>query len=584
MSSTAGPNTLMGTVIRAFNDAIKGAFPSYSFQAIIATCQPKFGHYQCNNAMGIFKEVKGRAGGATSPLDAAERIVAHLDRSMFDRVDVAKTGFINITMSRQWLSERVSTMARDGIVPPVMEKKKVVVDFSSPNIAKEMHVGHLRSTIIGESLARTLEFAGHDVHRVNHVGDWGTQFGMLIAFMKDEYPNYLEQPPNISDLTAFYKAAKARFDADEPFKQRAYQCVVALQGGDAACLKAWNLFCDISRAEFEKIYQRLHVHLEEVGESFYNPYIPKTIEVLEEKGLVVEDQGAKCIFRSIKPYPLIVRKSDGGYTYDSTDMTAIWYRTQVEKADWIVYVVDQGQSEHFELVFDAARAAGWVTDCVRVDHVGFGVVLGEDGKKFKTRSGDTVRLVDLLDEAVDRARKQIEEREKEEEGDAEKFSAAEIAHAAEVIGYAAVKYADLKAHRTTNYVFSYDKMLDLRGNTAVYLEYAHARISSIARKAGIDIESLKTRADVNLVHDSEIDLAMTLCKFQETIEVVLNDLTPHKLCDLLYDTCTKFSAFWRDCRVIGDERQDSRLVLCEAVAMVLRQGFKLLAIDPLYRI
>ncbi|KAF0852904.1 mitochondrial arginyl-tRNA synthetase (ArgRS) [Andalucia godoyi] len=576
--------TSIGSVVAtAFSNAIGKAFPSQNYAAAVTPCSSaRFGHYQCNSAMQIFRQLKGVEGAPASPQATAQVIADNLDTAIFEKVEVIKSGFINVFLSKKFTSARLNDVLKSGIQPPEVPKRKVVIDFSSPNIAKEMHVGHLRSTIIGESLCRMLEFLGHDVLRINHVGDWGTQFGMLIAYLKEEFPDFLENPPKIADLQAFYRAAKTRFDKDEEFKGRAHGEVVALQSGDKNNLTAWKMICDISRMEFEKIYNRLDVKLDEMGESFYNPHIPNVLKILEDQGLVQDDQGAKCIFRPIKSYPLIVRKSDGGYTYDSTDMTAIWYRIFQQKADWIIYVVDSGQGEHFELVFDAAKAAGWITDKIRVDHVGFGVVLGEDGKRLKTRSGDVVRLVDLLDEAVERAKKQLESRE---EGDSKLgLSEQELSEMASIIGHGAVRYADLKSNRLTDYMFSYDRMLDLKGNTAVYLEYAHARISSVARKAGVDTEAMKAVTLIDLEHDSEVDLALDILRFGDTTLEAAELLMPHKICEYAYGLATKFSAFYRDCHIVGSEKQDSRLLLCELTAMTLRKAFYLLGITPLYRI
>lgn len=390
--------------------------------------------------------------------------------------------------------------------------KRVVVDFSSPNVAKEMHVGHLRSTIIGDTICRVLEYCGADVVRLNHIGDWGTQFGMLIQHMAELRPGGLDEgkDEDVADLMALYRASKARFDAEEDFKQRAREAVTRLQSGDEASLAAWRRICEASRREFNAIYARLGVTLEERGESFYNPMLKGVVEELKESGVAVESEGATCVFVEGREVPLIVQKSDGGFGYASTDMAAVKQRVNDEKADWVIYVTDVGQSDHFAMVFAAARRAGWLPADEkslappRVSHVGFGLVLGEDGKKFKTRSGDVVRLVELLDEAKLRCRDTIKAR-REEAGDP--VDDAELEAAACAMGYGAVKYADLKSCRTTNYRFSFDAMLDLRGNTAVYLQYAHARIASIGRKAGADADALFAGgARVALVHPKEVAL------------------------------------------------------------------------------
>lgn len=578
--------TIVKLVEEAFSQAIKTAFPNLSEGLVtnVAYCSnSKFGDYQCNNVMGIFAQIKGKPDAPKNPRAVAQAIIDSIPaelKGVFGKMDVAGPGFINIHLSPQFLSERVNFLLKNGVLPPEVPHKKVIIDFSSPNIAKEMHVGHLRSTIIGETLARTLEFVKYDVERVNHVGDWGTQFGMLISFLKEEYPDFLSSPPPISDLQAFYKRAKVKFDADEDFKKRAHMEVVKLQGGDEANLIAWKMICEISRNEFKKIYDRLDVHLDEVGESFYNPIIPNVIEELKEKKHAVESQGALCVFALPNRPPLMVQKSDGGYTYDSTDLAAIRYRLIERNADWVIYVVDSGQGQHFELLFEGAKIAGWWDpQTKRVDHVGFGVVLGEDNKKFKTRSGDTVRLVDLLDEARERSLKILKDRAQSDD-----LTEEEQLSAAEAIGYGAVKYADLKSNRLTNYKFSFDRMLDLNGNTAVYLLYAHARIASIVRKSGMDIEALKENAQVELVHPSELGLAKAILRFPEVVESVLQDLMPNKLCDFLYELSEYANDFFTNCRVIGTEQQASRLLLCEATAITMRKTFDLLAIRYLMRI
>lgn len=375
--------------------------------------------------------------GPVAPKDIAAEIVKHLETtSLVGSTMIAPNGFINITISTETLNNGVGSIisyvdtdaaTSEGdssstsattvvkgptkyVAPPSGEKLKILVDFSSPNIAKEMHVGHLRSTIIGDCLCRAMEYSGHDVMRVNHVGDWGTQFGMLISYLQDEYPDFLNNPPNISDLTAIYKASKKRFDAEPDFKERSRNNVVKLQSGDENCRTIWNVLCDISRKEFQKVYDALKVDLTEVGESFYNPMIPDTVSVLQNKeGLVVEDEGMLIIKLPHFEIPLILRKSDGGYGYDSTDMTAIRYRLQTLKRDWLVYITDSGQMGHFHMCFDVARHMDWVGD-KRLNFIGFGVVCGEDGKKFKTRSSETVRLIDLLNEAKDRMTSSLEER------------------------------------------------------------------------------------------------------------------------------------------------------------------------------
>ena len=487
------------------------------------------------------------------------------------KMEIAGPGYINIWLSETFMAERIGTYLEKPFPGVQQEKKmKCIVDFSSPNIAKEMHVGHLRSTIIGDTLCRVLEYVGHEVQRINHVGDWGTQFGMLIAHLKESFPDFLTSDTNIGDLQAFYKASKKRFDEEPDFKKRAHEEVVKLQSGNEENIAAWKMFCAISRNEFQKIYDRLDVVLEERGESFYNALMPPMVKELTEQGHVRLSDGATCFFIPGKEVPLMIRKTDGGFTYDTTDMAAIRYRIDVDKADWLIYVTDAGQADHFELIFAAARIAGWVKH-QRIDHVPFGVVLGEDKKKFKTRSGDTVRLVDLLDEAKDRCKKELEERKVE-------LSSEEMEKTAAAMGYGAVKYFDLNKNRLTNYVFSYDAMCDLKGDTALYLLYAAARILSIIRNAPVPIEELKKTAQINLIHPSEIALGVHMLRFPDIVEQTLDTLLPNKLTDYLYQLCALYSIFYRDCHVIGVEHQSSRLLLCEAVLALMTQIFHLLGI------
>lgn len=571
-------------VAAMFSNALKTIAASAAIPAPEPNVMPanaKFGDYQCNNAMALLKAA-GPAIGCKSPKEVADKIVEALDKEFFEDIIVAPQGFVTVKLKKEWLSDACAKIFSTGVVYKDTDKKRVVVDFSSPNIAKEMHVGHLRSSIIGESTCRILESVGHDVVRLNHVGDWGTQFGMLIEYMKEEYPDFLNNPPVISDLQSFYKASKKRFDEDADFKKRSQQGVVALQSGDSFARQAWQSICEISRKSFQEIYDRLSVSVKERGESFYNDMIGPIVEKLEADGLVVDSEGAKCIFTSIDEVPLMVVKSDGGYGYDSTDMAAIYHRLFIEKADWLVYVTDLGQESHFIKIFDAAKKAGWHTPPkTRCDHVGFGLVQSDDGKKFKTRSGETVKLSALLDEAEKRAQLELEARLEGDNGAVTNLNSAEIESAARTIGISAVKYFDLKQNRHTNYIFNYDKMLDPKGNTAVYLLYAYARICSIIKKSGVDVQSLDAVKDLKITHDKERALVVELLKFPDIISQILGDLFAHRLPEFMWDVSNKFSAFYTECKVVGSEEQTSRLLLCEATRMVLEKCFYLMAIVPL---
>lgn len=450
-----------------------------------------------------------------------------------------------------------------------------------------MHVGHLRSTIIGEAVCRILEFVGYNVERINHVGDWGTQFGMLIQYLKEEYPDFSSSMPNITDLTAFYKAAKQRFDDDADFKKTAQLNVVKLQSGDEECMEIWRLLCDVSRKEFQKVYDRLDVTVRECGESFYNDKIPPVIDEFNEAGLLrVEEGGAKCVFVENYKIPLMLQKSDGGYGYDSTDMAALKYRLHTVKATRSIYITDYTQGDHFAMCFRAARDIGWLDNGQKLQHIGFGTVQGEDGKRFKTRSGTTVRLVDLLDEAVSRMEGSLNDRIAS--GRAQ-ITQEEVHGVAEAVGYGAVKYFDLRRNPTSNYKFSYDAMLDTKGNTAVYLLYARVRFESIMRKAkaefDCDVEELIASGEkIAITHESERNLALQIQSFADVLDQTLEDLLPYHICDYVYSLSIAGSDFVTQCKVLGTPEMKSRLLLCHVTATSMKQCFDLLGIRHIKRI
>jgi arginyl-tRNA synthetase len=582
-------SSILHQLQQQFSAALVAAFGedyAHTDPLLAATNNPKFGDYQANLAMSLAKPLK------QNPRAIASQIVEALDVSDYcDAPEIAGPGFINLRLKREFLEGQLQQMQgsdRLGIAP-TPDPQRVVVDFSSPNIAKEMHVGHLRSTIIGDAIARVLEFQGHDVLRLNHVGDWGTQFGMLIAYLRDVYPDALTQSDalDIGDLVSFYKKAKIRFDEDPQFQENARHNVVKLQSGDAETRQAWKLLCDQSRREFQKIYDRLDVNLTERGESFYNDQLSQVVQDLEECGLLVEDQGAQCVFldgyqnKDGKPQPLIIQKSNGGYNYATTDLAALRYRIQEDGAKRIIYVVDAGQGTHFAQVFQVAQRAGWLPEDVEAVHVPFGLVQGEDGKKLKTRAGETVRLKDLLDEAVNRAREDLEQRiETEDRHESPEF----IEQVAEVVGMSSVKYADLSQNRTSNYIFSYDKMLSLQGNTAPYLLYAYVRVQGISRKGNIDFENLG-EIQLKLSDDAELTLAKHLLSLAEILDDVAQELLPNRLCQYLFELSQKFNQFYDKCPVLQVEEplRTSRLVLCDLSARTLKTGLSLLGIQVLER-
>ena len=599
--------------------AMARAFPEAAAQAEAAgsaldpqlapASKPEFGDFQANGALPLAKPL------GQPPRAIATAIVAQLqaDPTFADlclEPQIAGPGFINLTLKPERLAAEVVARLADARlgVPSVAEVAEangqapapVVVDFSSPNIAKEMHVGHLRSTIIGDSLARVLEFRGHPVLRLNHVGDWGTQFGMLITHLKQVAPEALDTADavDLGDLVAFYRQAKARFDDDDAFQATSREEVVKLQGGDPVSLKAWGLLCDQSRREFQKIYDRLDIRLSERGESFYNPYLAGVVADLAATGLLVTDDGAQCVFlegvsgKDGNPLPLIVQKSDGGFNYATTDLAAIRYRFGAapdgDGARRVIYVTDAGQANHFAGVFQVARRAGWIPEGARLEHVPFGLVQGEDGKKLKTRAGDTVRLRDLLDEAVERCEADLRRRLQEEERSEDE---AFIAQVATTVGLAAVKYADLSQNRITNYQFSFDRMLALQGNTAPYLLYAVVRIAGIARKggdlgdAGAAGASGLAAATLHFSEPQEWALVRELLKFDAVIAEVEEELLPNRLCTYLFELSQVFNRFYDQVPVLKAEEpaRASRLALCRLTADTLRLGLGLLGIPTLER-
>lgn len=571
-----------------FHAAALKAYPELDSQVlehaaeITPSTQEKFGHYQYNSAMKLGKILK------QNPRQVAEKIVENLPSSaLIARTEIAGPGFVNITLNTHFLTQAVDFLLRDphlGIDLPT-KPQRIIIDFSSPNTAKEMHVGHLRSTIIGDCLARLFEYLGHDVLRLNHIGDWGTAFGMLIAYMQEEAPLVLTgaQQTDLTHLVGWYKASKKRFDEDPAFKRRAQLQVVALQQGDSTARQAWDIICDISRKAYQEVYDLLDIKLIERGESFYNPLLPIIVADLEKKGLIEESEGAKCLFlegfknREGQPLPLMLQKSDGGYNYDTTDMAAIYQRINEEKGDRLIYVTDAGQSTHFQMIFKAAEKAGYLDPAqVHVDHVPFGLVLGNDGKKFRTRSGDTERLMDLILAAIEQADKILIERNPDRSEEERK----QLAYA---LGIGAIKYADLASHRVSDYVFSYDRMLRFEGNTAAFLMYAYVRVAGIKRYLNIDPQTIIHDYHIQLEHPAEIDLGLHLLRFHEALDLVAQDLLPHRLTDYLYMLAEKFNAFFRDCRVEGSPQQNARLLLCEATARVLKQGLTILGVPLVER-
>ncbi|CAN8062935.1 unnamed protein product [Agarophyton chilense] len=573
--------------------------------------RPDFGDYQCNAAMSLSKKVGAK------PRDVAAKILEHLDLSdICESPAIAGPGFINLKLNDNYVNDKLNEMLTNRSRLGVKERnppQRIVVDFSSPNIAKDMHVGHLRSTIIGDTLARILQFLGHTTIRLNHTGDWGTQFGQLITYMKSECPQLLEKghdseaAATIGDLVEFYRKAKKRYDDDPDFKSAALAEVVQLQSGNSETLRAWNLICNLSRVEFQKIYDRLDIKIEERGESFYNPFLPDVVKSLVEKGLAQKNNGAMVVFLEGKefkggdgkPLPVIVQKSDGGFLYATTDLAAVRYRSSEDGADRILYVTDVGQSLHFKQIFALCRKAQFLPATVSVEHVPFGLVQGADGKKFKTRAGAAPKLSELLDEARDRVRVELTKRDEE---DAERARAAgerpptkrsqeDLQRMSEVIGVAAVKYADLQNNRTSNYKFSFDKMVKLQGNTAPYIMYAFARVQGIYRTAAAASGEAVAGVGpgVNFIFEKKEERALSkmLLRFPEVLSELEKDLLPHVLCDYVFNVTACFNKFYEECPVLNassDELKLSRLALCQISADILKLCLGLLGIPTLDRI
>lgn len=543
---------------------------------------PKFGDYQANLAMPLGKRLN------KPPREVAQLVVDKLELGeLIEKVEIAGPGFINIHLSNAALARAAAALFADPRlgVAPLTHPRKVVVDYSSPNVAKEMHVGHLRSTVIGDAIARVLSFQGHDVVRQNHVGDWGTQFGMLIEHLIET--GQAEQE-SLGDLTKLYKQSKARFDAEPDFAERAKRRVVALQGGDEQTLAIWQKLVAQSQNYFASIYSRMSVLLEPTdirGESFYNDKLPGVIDRLETDGVLATSKGARVVFvdgftdRDGEPLPMIVQKSDGGYLYATTDLAAVRYRVDELQASRIIYVTDARQTQHFAMIFKAAQDAGWLGAEATLEHVPFGTVMGEDGKPFKTRDGDVVRLVDLIDEAEARAIAVCKEKNPELAGD-------EAEHVGRAVGLGALKYADLSSDRIKDYRFSWDRMLALDGNTAPYLINAYVRVHGIFRKGEIDFDAFDSD-QVRVQEPNEKALVLRLMQFGPTVESVADSLEPHRLCNYLYELASGFHRFFESCPVlkadVPEDVRQGRLALCKLVALTLGQGLDLLGIEVVER-
>ena len=533
--------------------------------------------YQANGVMGLAKTI-GRP-----PREVAEELLGQLDLDDLAEVEIAGPGFLNITLTPAFLARQLNDLVADARlgIAAAEAPRTVVIDYSAPNVAKEMHVGHLRSTVIGDALARSNRFLGNRVIARNHVGDWGTPFGMLIEHLIDLGEDAAVQTLSMGDLDTFYRAARTKFDADEHFKERSRARVVLLQGGDDETRRLWRLLVSQSIAYFQEVYEKLDVLLtpeDVVGESFYNPMLDDVVTDLAAAGILEESDGAQVVFlpgfsnRDGEPLPLIVQKSDEGFGYAATDLAAVRDRVSVLGAHEILYVVGAPQAQHFDMVWAAARAAGWLPDSVRIEHVAFGNVLGPDRKMFKTRSGTTVKLVGLIDEATERALAQLNARESDMSDEERQRLALDLARAA-------LKYADLSTERQKDYVFDIDRMIAFEGDTGPYLAYAHARIRSIFRRLGETY--VAHEVNWSLGDSAARQLALGLLAFPEALEVMTKTLQPHRLCTYLFDLAQRFTSFYEACPVLSAEgdRRDERLALCDLSARTLSLGLSLLGIN-----
>lgn len=555
-----------------------------------ADCEPQvrqsakvqFGDYQANGMMAVAKKL------GMAPRQLAEQVLTHLDLSgIASKVEIAGPGFINIFLEPAFLAEQVQqALASDRLGVSQPTRQTIVVDYSAPNVAKEMHVGHLRSTIIGDAAVRTLEFLGHHVIRANHVGDWGTQFGMLIAWLeKQQQENAGDMA--LADLEGFYRDAKKHYDEDEAFAERARNYVVKLQSGDTYFREMWRKLVDITMTQNQITYDRLNVTLtrdDVMGESLYNPMLPGIVADLKAKGLAVESEGATVVFldefknKEGDPIGVIIQKKDGGYLYTTTDIACAKYRYETLHADRVLYYIDSRQHQHLMQAWTIVRKAGYVPDSVPLEHHMFGMMLGKDGKPFKTRAGGTVKLADLLDEALERARRLVAEKNPDMPAD-------ELEKLANAVGIGAVKYADLSKNRTTDYIFDWDNMLAFEGNTAPYMQYAYTRVLSVFRKADIDEQALAS-APVIISEDREAQLAARLLQFEETLTVVAREGTPHVMCAYLYDVAGLFSGFYEHCPILSAENdavRNSRLKLAQLTAKTLKLGLDTLGIETVER-
>jgi arginyl-tRNA synthetase len=553
-------------------------------QLVVPSQNPQFADYQCNAAMGLARALR------KSPRQIAEDIVSHLEvDEICENVEIAGPGFINFKVKTSFLKNLIEDLGMDPRLglESTASPEKILVDFSSPNLAKEMHVGHLRSTIIGDSIARFLEFEGHEVLRMNHVGDWGTQFGMLIQYIREEMPDALENPEKfqIASLEEFYRASKKKFDASEEFADASRRAVVDLQAGDEKTLAVWQVFCEASMKHCHEIYELMNIDITDRGESAYNDLLPVVVNDLKEAGHAVLTQGAWGVFldgyknEDDEPLPTIVQKSDGGYIYATTDLAAIKYRMVEQKVDKAIYVTDARQRGHFEQVFKVAELMEWAKPG-SLQHVGFGMMLGKDGKPFKTRDGGTIKLKDLLVESEERAYKLAQSFSSD-------FTNEEHQAIGRTAGHGGVKYSDLSHSIGTDYKFDWDKMLATDGNTAIYLLMTYARTRGLGRKAGVDVNDMIGKTSLILDDPQEIKLAKKIASILDVWPSVVKDLTPNILLSYLFELAKDFSSFWNACPVLkidDQELKESRMLLAALVGKIIEWGLSMIGIKVLEKV
>ncbi|GAW83567.1 arginyl-tRNA synthetase [Plasmodium gonderi] len=584
---------LIKKVKKVFQHSIQKCFPSINEEAVVTYSNAKFGHFQCNNGLNIYKKY-GKELNIENAQKLSQMIIENISENFFDEINSSPQGFITVKLSKEYIEKSLLKLYKNNkidisinineVKDDNVKYENVLVDFSSPNIAKEMHVGHLRSTILGDSICRIFEFLNVHTLRVNHLGDWGTQFGMIINYIISNHPNFKENMPELNNLTTLYQASKNLYDSDKEFQKNSKHYAIKLQNSDEDCLFIWKKICESSIKEFGRLYDILEVKIEHFGESNYISMIPAAIEMLKEKNMLTNIGDAICYKSENFNVPLFLQKSNGGYGYDSTDVASIHYRLKKLNADCLIYVTDNGQLTHFETLFEVARRANWATEKTKFVHVGFGLVLNTDNKKFKTRSGTNVKLINLINEGTERAKKDLLERiQSKSEEEKNYFKGIDIDQLSEALCTSAIKYFDLKQHRNTDYKFSYDSMLSMKGNTGLYIIYAYSRICSIFRKCNVNMDELP-KDELNLSSPYELNLGLHILKFPDIFYFILKNMLIHKLAEFTYDLTTIFTAFYENCKVINSENEKTRLILCAITKSLLQICLGLLGMKAIEKL